>query len=153
MLSHYRTQEWSSVFEGVQTLSFNGWMAAKGQCIGVCLGILAVATLLSTFTQFYTEEKITPWMGQACESTRFWPDRIHFSWPLVLMASTNITSVPLAQCPKTTFKTMQTPSMGTAERSSDSCLFQRILGGVISQDDVEPKKCLFYFSLIVSDLL
>ena len=79
MLSHYRTQEWSSVFEGVQTLSFNGWMAAKGQCIGVCLGILAVVTLSSTFTQFYTEEKITPWMGQACESTRFWPDRIHFS--------------------------------------------------------------------------
>ena len=40
-------------------------MAAKGQCIGVCLGILAVATLLSTFTQFYTEEKIIPLDG-AC---------------------------------------------------------------------------------------
>jgi len=35
--------------------------------------------------------------------------------------------------------------LGTAERSSDSCLFQRILGGVISQDDVEPKKMFILF--------
>ena len=57
LLSHYQTQEWNGVFEGVQTLSSKGWMAAMRQYMGTCLGILAAVALVGTLTQLYTEKK------------------------------------------------------------------------------------------------
>ena len=123
--------------------------------IGACLGILAAVALLSTLTQLYTEEKITTWMGQACESARFCPDRIYFSWSSVLMASSSQLVSPQSlqrKSPKTEFKTIQTQSMGTAERSSDNVYFKEFRVGLYHRKMFSQNKCLFYFSLIISDL-
>ena len=74
--------------------------------------------------------------GASMQKCAFLSRQDTFFVTMVLMASTNITSIPSAQNPKTKFKTMHTPSMGTVERSSDLCIFQRIWGGVVSQEDV-----------------
>ena len=135
LLSHYRTQDWSSV------RIYWGVSGDSGCC-------------LSTLTQLYTEEKITTWMGQACESARFCPDRIYFSWSSVLMASSSQLVSPQSlqrKSPKTEFKTIQTPSMGTAERSSDNVYFKEFRVGLYHRKMFSQNKCLFYFSLIISD--
>ena len=56
LLSHYQTQEWNGVSEGVQTLSSKGWMAARRQYMGTCLGILAAVALVGTLTHLYTQK-------------------------------------------------------------------------------------------------